>query len=1830
MAGVNPNTFSYGGIGPSLQTNQAFRPSFSETLDATIGYTYDPVYEALHNKALYPQIDPNYDPWSDLENYEQYAGHLYSARNAGHMASLKRGIAESHDRRAVLANSTFMSQIGAGLFDPLNLIMLPLGGPTIGIGRSALRVGTGTAIIQGSIEAGLIQPFDPVQSAGESTLNTAGAFLFGGALGGLFSVPMTNRARVYENITNAMEEQTQLLRRVEYAHELTAEDFSTLGNARGRQHSDLTDTEIADEITRLYSQRQAVEAQGDTALDALEAIDGSLSSYKREFAMRRLEDEGISKDGMFDMANNVFTDSVFFRMVSTPFKRVMQSSKYPTMLKEAMVKTGGDSALNSVMNTLGIASPQSVYQRAVKRNGDWVRAHDELVAMFREDKNMLDTSIMDVDVVNAYREKFDKPNSYGAWLQEINRKRQFGERDQANELELRGMTVLDNFFQKAQRELNDAGLIGDMKSLEVSLRTVEKDLQKLNIEIDAIRASRPARGLNTRDARTERRRLVRLLNLKRNRRSHLIRREREIKDEMTAWKEEQKAYVVDEAFLPRFWNMSEIKKRRNELELILVDWFTQNPYIYKTMADGSSRRVKLSESPEDIASRAKASVDGILGDKDPTNVDNIGFGYGRSKHFRHRKLDIPNHLVWDFMIKDPIAIMKTYTARVAPRLEFKKMFGMELGDLKYKLNVEMMDKGLSESDINKGMRDYQIIYDRIAGAVLEEPHAMNQKIAYVMKEAASMNYMGGAWTAALPEFGRVMMEHEASTLIKATQGMLNSTTRRLSNRDARLSGATIDILQGTAHARMVDDMANNVDANEAWAQARNVFYLANGLAPITTITKMWDGLARSHTIIERSIAVRNGTATQFEVTYLARHGINKQTAIRIAEAPWEMEANGLIVANSEEWLNNFRNPDPDRPVTYGNTDSFDLAGVYRPVVIKEDSITIDMQWFKDGFEMRPWMNGDNPLPEQTFATPQEYANFWAFKEIARAKRMAEVEADPRTKLYEGGLKPLTPSMKSRIKKQDLGTRNFLEVYSDEELFFMYQHLAVKTHNLTKNSWELKKLTRDQEIKVENSADEIEFFERSMRGEGYSDEDILTFKQFLRVSDEHNRRFGNDNTTIAYSDIVSERTIGPDVDTVTQGTRIGVDEVDAMNAEMELRMELATLTSDIFKTDIKMRQTSQVDQVLRLEQELIRLKREKAVTVDDYTVYSEGLELDIDTTGLYQTGGIVIDANSIMLRDKLLELARLRKEVDDFYKNNALTATSDDELNSLTVGMLDSRMQLKAEILNVSVSTAKAFEFLKVRMSFISNRNKKVKLSDLDATELRLLEDIAQEHSDLFRMTQAERNALDQNGGYDSNGDFIGTVDEILEDTNERLLGIIEAMERRNLAADRLKPKEAASTSLFDMSADELLGLWGERFNIEKLITDPAEIAQFKADQVMLGGDDFDGVLGWHVYETDGSGANGKGTVYMDLHTIAAHWRDYVSKFRDPAEVEYTRNNLEEAKRQGFDPNADDEGGWWHSLHTIENMDLHRTADEFAEYILYHELSHGSHRQRDLGETTARLEGRVDRLGLAAMRARRLRYDAEEGLLNRNAMKRLRDQQATSQETVDAFRSAINTGILNTIMSATPADRPIINDGLVFVPFHIAKKFGYKEDPKYQGYSRIENGFLALPFQFYSYTLANVNKMVGGMAHGQMKNKTLGLTTMLGLGYLAVMMKTPDYVWDKMNWRDRFARSYDASGITALYSDLFYTSMHTSLALGGPNITNGIVNPKYPVQRSNLDAATGLLGAGPSISADLGRGIFDFANGNYGEGASQVARNLPFARMWFWKDEMNQVTRSWGN
>ena len=141
---------------------------------------------------------------------------------------------------------------------------------------------------------------------------------------------------------------------------------------------------------------------------------------------------------------------------------------------------------------------------------------------------------------------------------------------------------------------------------------------------------------------------------------------------------------------------------------------------------------------------------------------------------------------------------------------------------------------------------------------------------------------------------------------------------------------------------------------------------------------------------------------------------------------------------------------------------------------------------------------------------------------------------------------------------------------------------------------------------------------------------------------------------------------------------------------------------------------------------------------------------------------------------------------------------------------------------------------------------------------------------------------------------------------------------------------------------------------------------------------------------------------------------------------------------------------------------------------------------------------------------------------------------------------------------------------------------------------------------------------------------LGLSLSLGLGMMIVKVKTPDWVFEDMTWRDWFVRGFDQGGIAALYTDIMYQSMQTSLAMGAPNITGGLIQPKFR-EDSGLSAAVGLGGAGPSVAYDYVESLKQLLyDRDFSEGAKHLWRTLPFTGMWFWKDESNAFSNNFKN
>ena len=1245
------------GVGPLYSSRRLDAQSvpLQETLRAEAGYYIDPVFERVRERVVYgSNPEPGFN-WQDVPVPERHRGFEWRyavATNREHFAEITRAIDESLYRRQTLDRSSPGAQFVAGIFSPVNLLGIPLGGPLVtggrvALGQTALRGGIAAGGVEAGLNFGVIQQLDPVQTSTESLVNTASVALFGSGFTAMGAVPAARRLNAQQELREQASRMFNIAQRaqeiggVDMAAPMGAREARPLGQAEDVQ--DVNDRYLQ-ELNDLNRELAAVPAGSGEARLIQERIDQANAErqpYAQELFFRSLEEEGINTDDMYRPAQG--GDNWFLNWVTTPARRVLTADygAANNSAKRVIAQLAYDSGLQLEMHRAGVTEGLSIFQKSAADLGEFARANDELLNLWAEDTGAPGIGSspfagVDVNATDLARRAQRQGNTQEAWLLEVSRKRLLGE--PMTDAQARAADAITRFFESWEEKLIETGQLRTRTNISRQISRLEQEVESLRARLEDADDA----GLRT-----------------------TLQRREDLLEELR-FELENPMVARNEPHLPRFWNVGAVKQNRAQLADILSNWYAENPYIF-SFNESTRRweRVELATDPDSIARRVDQTIDNILGENQNKDAEEIFVGSNRASNLRARSLDIPNSLVADFIELNPVALMAAYTRRVSPQYHFQKTFGSNREDLQRKIVNEMRSAGVSQANIQRYVRDFDTLYRRVVGRVVDQPEALNQRAAAVLREATSLTYLGGSGIAAVADMGRVVMENEMPTLARSMQSFFDPVVRATNKRELRIAGGALDMLLGSAHMRVVDDQNYNVISNTTMDKVRNAFFTLNLLGPVTVLGKQFAGMNGAHMLIEYSQKLARNEASGFETAYLARYGIDADAARRIAAAPWQTDPNtGLIMANTDAW------------------------------------------------------EGGYVIPE----------------------------------------------------------------------------------------------TERGRVTVIEDADE----------------------RFIRK-------------------------VSPFGDEVA---------------------------------------------------------------------------------------------------------ARFNPETNTIYFNRSL--------------------------------------------------------------------------------------------------------------------------------------------------------IEGEMFK-RKAWTKP--------------------------------------------------------------------------RKEGVKPLPED---------------AFQTPQAWANFIMWHELMHTRFSAEDLGlpPQSAAYENRINEL----------------------AMVEHRRSERVARETAELFRGALNAHINNVVITATAMDRPTVMDGVMYVPNRFGELFGLKPDPNVPGYSRVENGFIALPLQLYGFALANVNKTVGVMMQGAVRNRLAGVTAMMAMGYMISSIRTPDFVWDDMSPQDRLGRAFDMSGVAALYSDLFYTTLQTSLALGGPNITGGVLEPRFPQDPNMVDAVTNVTGAASGWTADMVRSAATFASGDYGEGASQFIRNLPFSNLWFLRDDVNQLGR----
>ena len=892
-------------LGPELSDPNV---PFLSTVGASLGYTYDPLIEYLVNNKKFgdDSVDLSYSPKDDLKGYEQYGSSLLYAKNADHMKSLKRGIDENIKRREILENSSFWSQIGAAIFDPINLVTIPLGGPSLTIGKTFARGAIGVGGLQTGLEA-IRYPVDPLATVSESALNIGFAAVTGGLLTSAISVPARTRTnafnRMIDDAQKAQNEQADLdnisvMINNKTLSQAQLKKFRKKYNIKTTEDLRVEREKIAKKIDDLNiklgepdPEIMPVDIIGKAKAEkSKKTLTKRLTGIDNELGVRHLERKNTVSTDKYAIASGGWIGN----LISTPIKRALGADNID-FAKRTMLEMASDSGILLNLHKLGMTLAPSIYQRAVIKNGEWVQVYQKTL---KEWGDQIDTEAKTFLGVNtselAVRAEnlTNKPNArqtFNDFLIEANRKRTFGE-EGITVPEKNAIKELDKFFTKWEVRLKATGQIGEDLNIKKLIKDSEIELQRLKNALEDLKKREP----NAARYRTK------FFEDK------IRRKQSEISEHtLSLQAKEGTTPLGEKSFLPRYWDKNYIKKNREDFEKIIFKWYKDNPVIWSKDKNNKWNQINLSDNRDAIADRVKKTVDNILNIADGEDVPNVGAG--KSKHFKHRELDIPNQLVWDYIVQDPIAIMKGYTHKVAGKYEFAKMYnGKSVEDVMDDVTEEMYAAGKTEKEALAWRKDYYHMHQRVVGSTLERsPDAWDNQVAYYLKEAAQLNYLGRAGISAIPDFAKIMMEHDWKDIIKGLQALLSDNKVTLKGNEAKLVGEAIELIQGNSHFRMVEDITNDVNASTKYDKIKNTFYLANGLAPITHLAKTLDSVIRGHSLIDmsRKLAMpeKYGKATKLEISYLARYNIDARIAAKIAATPYETTANGLILPNTLKW-----------------------------------------------------------------------------------------------------------------------------------------------------------------------------------------------------------------------------------------------------------------------------------------------------------------------------------------------------------------------------------------------------------------------------------------------------------------------------------------------------------------------------------------------------------------------------------------------------------------------------------------------------------------------------------------------------------------------------------------------------------------------------------------------------------------------------------------------------------------------------------------------------------------------------------------------------------------
>lgn len=739
---------------------------------------------------------------------------------------------------------------------------------------------------------------------------------------------------------------------------------SVLGAGIGRVADNLRKPPQVESVLRSYE---------ESMKNVQELADGIKSMPPRPVEMTGAVPDVTDEDLL--MTGEWFTNSIFYRALPTPVKAIMgPTSKATKEVKLRFMGLVNDAGVMFKLNQMGKSFGKSVFQEAGELSGKWGSVYNEIHEIWGDVSSSGNYQIADMQISNTIEHIQKRRGKEAVTFEDFGQQivdAYITGRKPINDAGSRGVEVLRNYFAEWDKMLNDVGLLGGTNTLisrqieagkridsmqdvmmdivDSNRRYLEGEIAKLDGFINNMNKTQTKRGLT--DAQIARRqelmddKATLATNLEASYRiksaddlltgSHFATLTRGFSERQTSVTLKLQRHINEmqeridnindylsgsgprpgakENFFPRYFDRRKIDAQRAEFEEVLIRHYMDSPTMWRW--DDKTKRYEQIVLDSDRASaqrRAKQTTDEILELVDDDGMTDFAyFGQGRSKHLLHRKLDIPNEAVKDFMVTDLKQVLVAYNEKIAPKYAFAKKFRARpingvstpasLDDILAQNTKDMQKAGVNQTEIDRINKEFVGSYDRIVGRVLTKPDSISSRVAQWLTTAAQWTYLGGAGVAAVSDFSNIFMDHQMRAIGRGLVSLMDDNSITMAKKEMQKAGDGFEVISGTYQMKFMESLSSDPMRSGLTDRINSGFYKFNLLSQMTTMAKTFESMFRGHTLIEASQKLANGKATKFEAELLARYNIDKAMAARIASMPIEYTKNKFILPNTDAW-----------------------------------------------------------------------------------------------------------------------------------------------------------------------------------------------------------------------------------------------------------------------------------------------------------------------------------------------------------------------------------------------------------------------------------------------------------------------------------------------------------------------------------------------------------------------------------------------------------------------------------------------------------------------------------------------------------------------------------------------------------------------------------------------------------------------------------------------------------------------------------------------------------------------------------------------------------------